>query len=58
MQGLFPLLTGQYPPFEEALDLLQFAYTMYRAGAYVAPSSTVLSQYAVAEGGALFPDLL
>ena len=52
--GLFPLLTGQDPPFEEALDWLQFANTVDRAGAYVVPASTVLSQSAIAEGGELF----
>ena len=48
--GLFPLLTGREPPFEAALDWLQFAYTADRAGAYVAPASTVLVPSAVAQG--------
>ena len=39
--GLFPLLTGRGPPFEAALEWLQFAYTADRAGSYVAPASTV-----------------
>ena len=56
--GLFPLLTGREPPFESALDWLQFAYTADRAGAYVAPASTVLVLSAVAEGGELFCVLL
>ena len=43
-KGLFTILTVQEPPFEEALDWLQFAYTADRAGAYVAPASTVLNQ--------------
>ena len=55
---LFPLLTGQEPPFEEALDWLQFAYTVERSVAYVAPASMVLAQSTVAEGGELFPALL
>ena len=40
--GLFPLLNGQEPPFEAALGFLQFTYTADRAGAYMAPASTVL----------------
>ena len=56
--GLFPILTGQDPPFEAALDWFQFAYTADQAGAYVAPVSTVLAQTAVAEGDELFPALL
>ena len=58
LTGLFPLLTGREPPFEEAIDLMQFAYTTDLAGAYVAPASTVLAQSAVAEGGELFLALL
>ena len=42
-KGLFTHLNGQEPPFEEALDWLKFAYTAYRAGAYVVPASTVLN---------------
>ena len=57
-KGLFPLLTGQEPPFEEAIDWLQSAYTTDRAGYYVAPASMVLSQSAVTEGDELFPALL
>ena len=56
--GLSPLLTGREPPFEAALDWLQFAYTADRAGAYVAPVSTVLVPSAVAEGVELFAALL
>ena len=52
--GLSPLLTGRETPFEEALNWLKFAYTVDRAGAYVAPESTVLAQSAVAEGDELF----
>ena len=52
------MISGQEPPFKEALDWLQFAYTADRAGDYVAPASTVLAQSAVAEGGDLFPALL
>ena len=49
LAGLFPLLAGREPPFEAALDWLQFAYTADRAGAYVAPASTVLVPSAVSE---------
>ena len=49
------MLTGQDPPFKEALNWLQFAYTADRVGAYVAPESTVLVQSAIAEGDELFP---
>ena len=56
--GLFLLLTSQEPPFEAALDWLQFAYTADRAGAYVAPASTVLVSLAIAEGEDLFGVLL
>ena len=52
------MLTGQKPPFEEALDCLQFAYTADCAGSGVAPVSMVLSQYTIAEGGELFPEIL
>ena len=47
-------MTGRAPPFEEALDCLQFAYFTDRIGACVAPSSTVLVQSAMVEGGELF----
>ena len=50
-KGIFPFLTGRAPPFKEALNWLQFVYTTDRTGACVAPSSTVLVQYAVVEGG-------
>ena len=56
--GLFPLLTGREPPLEAALDWLKFAYMSDRAGAYVAPASTVLVLLAVAEGEDLFGTLL
>ena len=56
--GLFPLLNGREPTFEAALGFLQFAYTADRAGAYVAPASTVLVPSAVAEGEDLFGALL
>ena len=54
----FPWLTSRETPFEEALNWLQFAYTADRAGAYVAPASTVLNPSAVAEGGNLFQAIL
>ena len=52
------MLTGPEPPFEAALDWLQFAYTADRAEDYVAPASTVLVQSAIAEEDDLFPALL
>ena len=58
LTGLFPLLTGQETPFEEALDWFQLTYTADRAGTYVAPVSTVIAQSAVAEGDELFLALL
>ena len=57
-EGLFPLITGQEPPFKEALEWLKFEYTADYLGAYMAPASTLLAQSAVAEGGELFPELL
>ena len=56
--GLFPLLNGRELPFEAALDFLQFAYTADKAGAYVAPASTVLVPPAVSEGEDVFAALL
>ena len=58
LKGLFPLITGQEPPFKEALEWLKFEYTADYLGAYMAPASTLLAQSAVAEGGELFPALL
>ena len=52
------MLTGPEPPFEEALDYLQFVYTADRVGAYVAPASTVLAQSVIAEGDKIFPGIL
>ena len=52
------MFTGREPPFKEAFDWLQFAYTAERAGYYVAPASTVLSQSEIAEGDELFPSIL
>ena len=57
-KGLFPLMTGREPPFEEAFGWLQFTYTVDRAGDYVAPASTVLAQSAEAEGDELFLEFL
>ena len=56
-QVLFPLLAGWAPPFEEALDWIQFAYTADRMGAYVAPASTVLVPSVSSKGDPLFPDI-
>ena len=50
LAGLFPPLTGREPPFEAALDFLQFVYTADRAGDYVMPASTVLVPSAVGGG--------
>ena len=54
LKGLLPLITGREPPFEEALDFLQFAYTADREGGFVEPAYTVLAQSEVADGGELF----
>ena len=48
---LFSMLTSREPPFKEALYWLQFAYTVDRSVAYVAPASTALAQSAILEGG-------
>ena len=40
---VFYWLTGQEPPFEDALDWFQFAYTADWAADHVAPESTVLT---------------
>ena len=52
------MLIGQEPSFEEAIYWLKFSYTTEKAGTYVAPEPTVLSQYMRAEGGKkyLLPD--
>ena len=55
---LLPILNSRETPFKKALDWLQFSYTADRLGGYVAPASTVLAQYAIAEGGGLFPAIL
>ena len=57
-KGLFTILTVQEPPFEEALDWLQFAYTVYRAGDSLAHASTVLIHSSIAEGDHVFPEIL
>ena len=56
--GLFPLLTDQDPPSEEALNWLVFAYSIDRVGDFVVPASTVLDQSTVLEGGTLLSALL
>ena len=55
---LIPTLTGQETLFKEALNWLQFSFTSDRAGSYVAPASTVLSQSPIAEEGELFLTIL
>ena len=52
------MLTVREPLFEETLDWFQFAYTADQAGDYMAPVSTVLDQYAIAEGDELLPSIL
>ena len=47
---LFLLLDGWVPPFKEALDWMQSAYTADPTGAYVVLASTVLVQSVVSEG--------
>ena len=53
-RGLFTMFTSREHSFEETLNWLQFAYTADQAGDYVAPASTVLTQYVIAEGDELF----
>ena len=53
-KGLLHMLTSREPPFEEALDWLQFTYTADQVGAYVAPASTLIDQSAIAEGANYF----
>ena len=55
---LFPPITVQDLPFEEALDWLQLTYTADRVGDYVEPASTVLAHSVVVEGGELFSEFL
>ena len=42
-KGLLPMMTGRDLPFKEALNWMQFAYTVDQEGAYVVPAYTVLS---------------
>ena len=51
---LFPLLAGQEPSFEEALEWLQFASTGDAKGQYAAPAHTDFSFLSPVEGEALF----
>ena len=48
------MLASQEPPYEEALDWLQFAFTGDTKGQYVAPSHTTFAFASPLEGGALF----
>ena len=58
-QTSFPLLDGWAPPYEEALDLLHFAYTGDRTGDYMVNASTIIIQSVVSEGGPiLYPTLM
>ena len=52
------MITGREPSLDATLDWVQFVYTANRAGAYVAPASTVLAHSAVGEGDKLFPELI
>ena len=55
---LFPILTGQAPSFEVALNWLQFNFTYNRTGAYIGPTLETLIRTIMTEGGAPFtPDL-
>ena len=54
IQGIFPILVGPAIPFDEVLYWLQFSYTAYRTGSYMAPASKVLVQSVVMEGGEIF----
>ena len=53
LKGLFTMLTVREPPFEDALDWLQLAYTDY-----VGPASTILPQSVITKGDELFPACL
>ena len=57
IQLLFPVLASQAPTFEETLNWLQFTYTGYRTGDYMACSSTVLATSEVSKGDTIFPDI-
>ena len=54
IQGLFTIMVGPAIPFDEVLYWLQFSYTAYRTGSYMAPASKVLVQSVVVEGGEIF----
>ena len=56
-QMLFPVLASRAPNFEETLNWLQFTYTAYRTGDYVACASTVLPTSRVSEGYTIFLDI-
>ena len=53
-QTIPPLLSGRAPPYEEALEWLQFAYTGDRSGTYVAPYLNGVTFYTPEEGEPLF----
>ena len=46
-----PLLASRAPLYDEAIDWLQFYYTVYWTGAYVAPASTDFQFATLVEGG-------
>ena len=51
---LFPVLSGQEPPYKEALNWLHFSFTDNTKGPYVAPANTAFSFASPVEGGAMF----
>ena len=51
---LSPLPASQVPPYYKALKWLQFIYTGYILGAYVAPGATELDFNTLSEGYPLF----
>ena len=57
-QAFFPLLSGWFTAFKEALDWLQFAFEGVSKGAYLDPASTVFVWSMLAEGWALFSPVL
>ena len=55
---LLLFLSSQASPYEEAPDWIKFTYTGERMGAYVAPASTYLFWYVLADGDLIFAPAL
>ena len=55
---LIPILSSQAPPYNKALNWLQFAYTGDWMGAYVYPASTKFNFITISEGEPLFSPAL